>query len=133
MKPRILLDTHVLLRWMFEAQKLSREQARAIEKSLLRGEPLAVSAMTYLELVLLADEGRLSIKSPIHDLLDTIDNAPGLKVLPLTPRIALEAATLRPLRDPADRVIAATANVENLRLVTSDQRIIDSGLVAVIE
>ena len=36
------------------------------------------------------------------------------------------------LRDPADRAIVATARVHRLKLITSDQRIIESGLVSVI-
>jgi PIN domain nuclease of toxin-antitoxin system len=47
--------------------------------------------------------------------------------------VAAEIAVLETLRDPADRVIVATARVHRLRLVTSDQRIIDSRLVAVVE
>jgi PIN domain nuclease of toxin-antitoxin system len=54
-------------------------------------------------------------------------------VLPLTYEVALEVASLAALRDPADRAIAATARVHRLRLVTSDLRIVASGLVPVIE
>ena len=89
--------------------------------------------MTFLELALLAGDGRLSFEGGVRDFFESVEANPAVRVLQLTPRIALEAATLRPLRDPADRVIAATANVEDLRLLTSDQRMIDSGLVAVIE
>lgn len=103
-----------------------------IEASLVRGEPLAVSAISLVEIAMLAGRGRLAIKGYLRELFECIENDPAIRILPLTPRIALEAAALRPLGDPADRVIAATANVEDLRLVTSDQRIIVSGLVAVI-
>ena len=37
------------------------------------------------------------------------------------------------LRDPADRAIVATARIHRLRLVTSDQRIVESKLVPVVE
>jgi PIN domain nuclease of toxin-antitoxin system len=47
--------------------------------------------------------------------------------------VALDVASLSVLRDPADRAIAATARVHRLRLVTSDQRIIESKLVPVVE
>jgi PIN domain nuclease of toxin-antitoxin system len=46
---------------------------------------------------------------------------------------SIDVALLGVLRDPADRVIAATARVHRLRLVTSDQRMIESGLVGVVE
>lgn len=45
----------------------------------------------------------------------------------------MEVASLGRLRDPADRAITATAKVHRLRLVTSDLRIIDSGLVPILE
>ena len=54
--------------------------------------------------------------------------------LPLTFEIAIEAAQLgAALRDPADQAIVATARVHRLRLLTSDERIIDSKLVGVVD
>ena len=58
---------------------------------------------------------------------------PTFCLLPLTYEVAVDAASLESLRDPADRTIAATARVHRLRLVTSDQRIVESGLVPVVE
>jgi PIN domain nuclease of toxin-antitoxin system len=55
------------------------------------------------------------------------------QILPLTTTIAREIAALGILRDPGDQSIVATARVHRLRLLTSDQRIIASGLVPVIE
>lgn len=51
----------------------------------------------------------------------------------MTYEIALDIASLADLRDPADRAIAATARVHRLRLVTSAQQIIESGLVPIVE
>jgi hypothetical protein len=53
--------------------------------------------------------------------------------VPLIYKGAIEAASLDALRDPANRTIAATALVNRLGLVTSGQRIIESGLVPVVE
>jgi PIN domain nuclease of toxin-antitoxin system len=58
---------------------------------------------------------------------------PTFRILPLTYEVALDVASLSVLRDPADRAIAGTARVHRLRLVTSDQRIIESKLVPVVE
>ncbi len=56
------------------------------------------------------------------------------QILPLTVEIASEMALMgRALRDPADRAMVATARVHRLKMLTSDQRIIDSRLVAVID
>ena len=133
MLPRLLLDTHVLVRWLIESKRLSREQDRTIEAAMLRSEPLAISAMTVLELAMLASEGRVNLNRPLDQFLGDLASNVGVRLLPITFEIALEAATLRSLRDPADRAIVGTARVHRLRLVTSDQRIIDSNLVSVIE
>jgi PIN domain nuclease of toxin-antitoxin system len=58
--------------------------------------------------------------------------APFFTVLPVTYEIAAEAGYLHSLRDPADRASVATARMHRLRLMTSDQRIIESKLVPVV-
>ena len=132
MLPRFLLDTHVVVRWLMESKKLSREQTRSLMEAIRRGEPLALSAVTLVELAVLTSEGRLRIS--LDDIFDELRANPLFRVLPLTYEIASEVASLgRVLRDPADRAIVATARVHRLRLVTSDQRIIESKLVPVID
>jgi PIN domain nuclease of toxin-antitoxin system len=130
--PRLLLDTHVAVRWLIEAKRLSREQFRALEGAVRRAEPVALSAMSLLEIAVLTSERRL--KLPLEDFFGDLQANPLFRVLPLTYEIALEVASLgSSLRDPADRTIVATARVHRLRLVTSDQRIIESKLVPVID
>ncbi|MEO8368265.1 MAG: PIN domain-containing protein, partial [Candidatus Solibacter sp.] len=63
-----------------------------------------------------------------------LDSNPIFRILPITTEIAREVAALRDaLRDPGDTAIVATARVHHLWLLTSDQPIIDSSLVPVIE
>jgi PIN domain nuclease of toxin-antitoxin system len=131
--PRLLLDTHVVIRWLSDPQKLSREQARALDRAVGRGEPLAMSAFTLLEIAILASEGRLAFKAGLDEFFADLQANPVFRVLPLTYEIAAEVAVLASLRDPADRTITATARVHRLRLVTSDRRIIESNLVPVVE
>jgi len=88
--------------------------------------------MSLLEIAVLTSERRL--KLPLEDFFGDLQANPLFRVLPLTYEIALEVASLgSSLRDPADRTIVATARVHRLRLVTSDQRIIESKLVPVID
>ncbi len=132
MLPRFLLDTHVLVRWMIEARKLSREQLRVLEGAVRRTEPLALSAMSLIEIAVLTSDRKL--KLPVEDFFDELGANALFRLLPLTYEIAAEIASVgSSLRDPADRAIVATARVHRLRLVTSDQRIIDSKLVPVVE
>ena len=133
MNPRLLLDTHILIHWLSDFKKLSREQRRAVEDALQRGECLGLSAMSVLEIALLS-EGKRKLAAGMEELFQELDTNPVFQIIPLTTDIAREVAALgNALRDPGDRVIVATARVHRLRLLTADQRIIDSGLVPVIE
>jgi PIN domain nuclease of toxin-antitoxin system len=127
------LDTHVLIRWLIEARKLSRSQLRALESAVRRGEPVALSAVSLLEIAILASGEKPALKIGLDEFFRDLNSNPAFRILPLTYEVALDVASLSALRDPADRAIAATARLHRLRLVTSDQRIIDSGLVPVIE
>jgi PIN domain nuclease of toxin-antitoxin system len=86
-----------------------------------------------LEIAVLASGEKPPFKVPLAEFFQDLNTNPVFRVLPLTAEVALEAASLGALRDPADRAIAATARVHRLRLVTSDQRIIESQLVPVVE
>ena len=134
MLPRLLLDTHVVIRWLVEAKRLSREQVRVLEGAVRRTEPVAYSALSLLEIAVLTSEGKLTLKRPVSDFIEALQANPVFRVLPFTDEIASEVTSLgTSLRDPADRAIVATARVHRLRLVTSDQRIIESKLVPVVE
>ena len=69
----------------------------------------------------------------LEEFFRDLNSNPVFRILPLTYEVALDVALLSVLRDPADRTIAATARIHRLRLVTSDQRIIESKLVPVID
>ena len=131
--PRFQLDTHIVVRWLSEPRRLSREQTRVLEDAARAGEPLAVSDISLLEIgVLLADK-RHRLKTSAADLLGILEANPALHFLPITVEIATEVASMGgSLSDPADRAIVATARVHRLRLVTSDQRIVESQLVPVV-
>ena len=70
----------------------------------------------------------------MDQLFRDVETHPQIDLYPLTPRIALESTRLGPKfhADPADQIIAATARVHGLRLVTADHRIRTSGVVAVV-
>jgi PIN domain nuclease of toxin-antitoxin system len=129
--PRLLLDTHIVVRWLTDPKKLSREQVRVLEAAVRRTEPIALSAISLLEIAVLSSAGKLGLKAPLEELLEDLQS-PVFRIVPLTFEVAAEVASLGGLRDPADRAIVATARVERLRLVTSDERIIESKLVPVV-
>lgn len=92
---------------------------------------MALSAVSLLEIADLEESGR--IRGDVREIFRVLQSELTFQILPITVEIAMEAARLRALRDPADRAIVATALVHRLRLVTSDQRIVDSKLVPVVE
>ena len=132
MAPRILLDTNVLIRYLQEPRKLSREQLRLLDDSYRRNETIAISAITLLEVGRLVAEGRSRFRQTVESLMSELQEDANLTVLPITFEIAAESAKLIALRDPADRAIVATARVHRLKLLTSDQKIIDSKLASVV-
>lgn len=91
-----------------------------------------MSAVSLLEIAVLASGNKPPFRVPLDEFLEDLNTNPAFRILPLNSEVALEAASLGALPDPADRAIAATARVHRLKLVTSDQRIIESNLVQVV-
>ena len=131
---RYLLDTHVLVWHATGDRRLPREHARLLHRCEREIEAVGIAAITLWELASLDAGGRLKRAVPIEDLFDWIEDNALLQVLPLTPDVALESQRLGPEfpRDPADQLIAATARVHGLRLLTADERIRGSGTVDVV-
>jgi PIN domain nuclease of toxin-antitoxin system len=96
------------------------------------GEALAISAFSLIEIAMLPPGSR-KITGRADQILWALEMNTIFSILPITIPIATDAGALMMLRDPADRTIVATARVHRLRLLTSDQRIIDSNLVSVID
>ena len=130
--PRYLLDTHIWVRWLSAPNKLTREQTRVMDEADRRREPFAISAISLLEAAVLSGR-RTRDEISFDDLVERFSSDSAIQTLPLTLEIAIEVEAIGDsLRDPADRAIVATARVHRLKLITSDERIIDSGLVPVI-
>jgi PIN domain nuclease of toxin-antitoxin system len=131
---RFLLDTHILVWWLTAPHKLSSEQDGVLRRITAGNETVAVCAITFIEIAFMLRHGKARLSIPLEELLRQIDESPVITVLHLTSDIALDVASLIGLlREPADCTIVATARVNGLRLLTSDQRIIQSKLVPVIE
>jgi PIN domain nuclease of toxin-antitoxin system len=128
----LLADTHVWYRWRAEPKKLSRAHTSALSRAERKRETVAVSAISLWELAMLAASGRIRVRSALESWIAEMADDPLIALLPLTPAIAAASVGLVGLpRDPADRLIAATALCHGLTLLTSDERIAAWGGVPV--
>jgi PIN domain nuclease of toxin-antitoxin system len=131
---KFLLDTHIVIWWLFgETQRLSKQQSRVLASLEQSAEPAAISAITLWELAMLRERGRVRVKKSLDDLLGDIDSHSLIRILPLSCAIAAESVRLGDFhRDPADQIIVATARCHDLTLVTADDRIRGWGKVRVL-
>ncbi|CAG0950953.1 Ribonuclease VapC22 [Planctomycetaceae bacterium] len=126
----IVVDTHILLwRWGNPA-KLSKSAARSLEKS----DAVLVPAIVCWEICLLSRLGRIQLQKPVLDWLHEVLDLEPYAIANLTPEVADIGAAIntKTLADPADRMVVATAMLNQCPVVTADASIHDSGLVRCI-
>jgi PIN domain nuclease of toxin-antitoxin system len=118
-----VLDTHVWVWWVHGAPQLPSDYQAYIQVHEAQG--LGVSAISCWEVAKLVELGRLVLPCPVAQWLQQALAYPGVRLLPLSPEVAVESTQLPGAfhRDPADQIIVATARIYNCPLVTADQRI----------
>jgi len=119
----ILLDTHVVVWLAFEQRRISAKARGAIDDARRNADGLAISDITLLELATLVRTGRIHLSISLESFLQEVESM--FVVLPITGRACARAMGLpaKYPKDPADRVIGATALVEGLALLTADRAI----------
>src|ERR1700684_4076951 len=111
--------------WNFqEPRRLGRRLLRSLHD---RENELWLSPMSTWEALTLNYKGRIRIK---EDLATWLARATaGTREAPLTHELALAARQLQMHQAPADRILAATAEVLDLTLVTADERLLGLGTI----
>ena len=120
---RYLLDTHAWL-WAVLGDKRLGRQARAALRGLGTAGRIGLAAISLKEASWLLAHGRVvPSQTPWPTWLSDAAAAPGLEVLPLTVEVAVESERFPDdfPSDPADRLIAATARVHGLTVLTADR------------
>lgn len=119
----ILLDTHVVIWLALEPASISRKATAVIEATRHGDEGLAISDMTLLEIAVIESKRRIKLNASLETFLAEIEAR--FVVLPMTGQVCARAIALPAAypKDPADRIIGATALVHGLPLVTADQAI----------
>jgi PIN domain nuclease of toxin-antitoxin system len=125
----IIADTHTLIWWILEPNKLSPAALRAIDFT----DAIGISAISIWEVGMLSLRQRVVLDlEPVAWLQEMVE-AHDISILPITIEIGVRAAELHEiLRDPIDCLIAATAITHRVPLITKDDRIRGSGAVPTI-
>ena len=121
----ILLDTHVWWWSLTEPENLSKKAITFIKQA--KTDERFLSSISIWEFAMMVAKKRIELKiSPTKWLSRAIDET-GIIVIELSPDIATDSCSLPGEfhKDPADRIIVATARVHNLTLLTKDQKILD--------
>ncbi len=120
----IVLDTHVLIWAVAGERKLGRKASALIDKLWPAGH-VAVTAISFWEIGVLAARGRVKLPLPVREWRQEVLNA-GVNELQLDGGVVLRALDLVGLpEDPADRFIVATALVYGAALITADEKLLD--------
>lgn len=121
----ILLDTHALVWWVAEPKRIPAKARRAIDAAVKANEGIAVSSISVWEIAMLVARKRLAFTIDADTWIDSVEALPFLTFVPVDNRIAIRSVQLAdfPHRDPADRLIVATALGNGATVVTADNRL----------
>ncbi|MBY0337653.1 MAG: type II toxin-antitoxin system VapC family toxin [Acetobacteraceae bacterium] len=117
----LLLDTCAAL-WLAGGEPMERAAIAAIDEAASDGSGVHVSPFTAWEIGTLVARGRVRLSLSPEVWFSALLARPGIRLAPLTPAILLASTSLpgNPPRDPADRIIAATARHHGWAIVTRD-------------
>lgn len=121
----ILLDTHALIWWVSDSGRIPARARRLIDTAVAAAEVVAISSISLWEVAMLVSAGRLTLTMELDAWIGQVESLPFLTFLPVDNRVAVRSVMLSGFahRDPADRIIAATALGSGATLVTADARL----------
>ncbi|MGC6424083.1 MAG: type II toxin-antitoxin system VapC family toxin [Lentimonas sp.] len=127
-----LLDTHIWIWWLLGDSRLDKNKAEFLDQLPPDNRP-RLCDISLWELALLVDRGRLELDCSLDEFLKTAAAPATVSLQSITPAIVTEMNRLPETfhRDPADRLIVATARNQKLALASHDQLIIGSQLIKI--
>ncbi len=122
----LVIDTHVLVWWAGSTGDLSVKARRTIERTLKEQGEVIVSSISVWEIAMLVEKGRLLMSMEVERWLDQVSAIEGVRFHPVDTEVAVKSASLPGEfhKDPADRMIVATARKLAVPLVTADEKIL---------
>jgi PIN domain nuclease of toxin-antitoxin system len=126
MNSPLLLDTCAAI-WISDDKPITKEAADMVDRAIADSEPIYVSPITGWELGLLVSRGRINLLMSPQRWFERLLQAPGLQLAKMPPDLLISSSFLpgTPPRDPADRIIAATAREYGYRLITRDRPLLE--------
>jgi len=124
----LLLDTCAVV-WIVENEKLAPEVIEVLGSAHEAGLPTYVSPITAWEIGMLASRDRLKLLMTPQRWFGRLLEMPTVQLAGMSPDLLIASSFLpgRPPRDPADRIIAATARDYGSTLITRDRALLDYG------
>ncbi len=127
----IVLDTHALLWWALDPDKLSPRAAATV--ATMERDGGYASSISIWELGTKVKRGKLELGIAIEELVRRIERSAVVELVPVDTTIWLHSLALAwDHRDPADRVIVSTALAKGLPLLTKDETIQSAGVVTTV-
>lgn len=130
MSVQVFADTHALIWYLFDADRLSAEGRAALDGAVAAGFPILVSAISIIEIIYLEEKRKISTGSTerIRQACEAED--PSIEIVPIDARVAygIHDVARTEVPDMPDRIIAATAVTLGVPLVTRDHKIRTSGV-----
>lgn len=123
----IVLDTHILVWWLSEDERLTKKAETAINNHIKKNDSILISSITTWEISMLVQKERLKLSMDVDSWLALVNSIEQIKFIPIDNKVAIESTRLPGEfhKDPADRMIVALARTLSAQLVTADQKIID--------
>ena len=122
----IVLDTHILIWWVDDNEKLSNKSKTIISKAQKNKTPIIISSITAWEISMLINKGRLCLSMDVDKWIEAVSKIECVEFIPVNNQIAINSTRLPNLehKDPADRIIIATARTLGATLITADEKIL---------
>jgi PIN domain nuclease of toxin-antitoxin system len=119
----MVIDSHALLWWLEGDARLSQPARQILDNEEAAPDSLVVSAVTFWELRLKEVRGLLTPKRPVNTWPELIRRMPHLRIAEVEVNHWLRVAEMDwSNRDPADRIIAATAIMTGMSVISVDDK-----------
>ncbi len=123
----LVIDTHALIWWVSGDKSLSKKAHKAIKDTLRSNEEVLISSISAWEISMLIQKNRLVLSMDLESWLDEVSEIDGTRFISVDNDISVKSTTLPGEfhKDPADRMIVATARKFSAPLVTADEKILN--------